>query len=492
MAIALLSIYAFFLGFILLFSLTQLQLTWAYVKAKRKLTKSTPTLDLSKPLARVTVQLPLYNEKYVVERLIDQVAKLDWPHDRLEVQVLDDSSDETHTLAQERVNHWCNHGMDMVLVRRPDRTGYKAGALAYGTDRAKGDFIAVFDADFLPPADMLKRVIPWFEDERVGLVQTRWGHLNRGNNMLTRVQAFGLDAHFSVEQNGRNTLGHFINFNGTAGVWRKSTIADAGGWQPDTLTEDLDLSYRAQLKGWKFQYLEDVVSPAELPAVMNAFRAQQYRWNKGAAECVVKNLPLVLRSRSLSLSTKLHAVFHLMNSTIFVSILATALLSLPILMVKQHHPEFKALFNIAVVFTFALFVLIGFYAVAHKNYKQGWRGAIHFFSIFPLFLAMSMGLSLHNAIAVIEGYSGRRTPFVRTPKVGAQSDGMKWVRNGYLKSAITPLLVLEFGIALYALIGIAYAFHVKDFGLLPYHTMLAFGFGAVCYYSLAHSLRTAG
>jgi cellulose synthase/poly-beta-1,6-N-acetylglucosamine synthase-like glycosyltransferase len=488
----LLTIYAFFLGFILLFSLTQLQLTWAYVKAKRKLTKSTPTLDLSKPLARVTVQLPLYNEKYVVERLIDQVAKLDWPHDRLEVQVLDDSSDETHTLAQERVNHWCNHGMDMVLVRRPDRTGYKAGALAYGTDRAKGDFIAVFDADFLPPADMLKRVIPWFEDERVGLVQTRWGHLNRGNNMLTRVQAFGLDAHFSVEQNGRNTLGHFINFNGTAGVWRKSTIADAGGWQPDTLTEDLDLSYRAQLKGWKFQYLEDVVSPAELPAVMNAFRAQQYRWNKGAAECVVKNLPLVLRSRSLSLSTKLHAVFHLMNSTIFVSILATALLSLPILMVKQHHPEFKAFFNIAVVFTFALFVLIGFYAVAHKNYKQGWRGAIHFFSIFPLFLAMSMGLSLHNAIAVIEGYSGRRTPFVRTPKVGAQSDGMKWVRNGYLKSAITPLLVLEFGIALYALIGIAYAFHVKDFGLLPYHTMLAFGFGAVCYYSLAHSLRTAG
>ncbi len=492
MALALLIVYGILLSFIVLFSITQLQLTFAYVRAKRKQKRSVAPWPASTPLPIVTVQLPLYNERYVVERLIDQVAKLDWPADKLEIQVLDDSTDETQALCAERVAFWRAKGIDIVQVRRPDRAGYKAGALAYGTTLAKGEFIAVFDADFMPPTDMLWQVVPWFQDERVGVVQTRWGHLNRGNNLLTRLQAFGLDAHFSVEQSGRNNLGCFINFNGTAGVWRKRTIVDAGGWQSDTLTEDLDLSYRAQLRGWKFQYLEHVVSPAELPAVMNALKAQQYRWNKGAAECVVKNLGKVLRDKALPLGTKLHAIFHLMNSTIFISILGTALLSVPILVIKQRHPEFRILFNIAVVFTSALLVLIAFYAVAHKNYKQGWRGALHFFSIFPLFLAVSMGLSLHNAIAVIEGYIGRRTPFVRTPKVGASHDGAHWARSTYLKSAITPLVLIEFAIAAYAVFGIIYAVRVGDFGLVPYHLMVAFGFGAVAWYSLVHSLRTAG
>jgi len=492
MAIAVLLLYGVFLSFILLFSITQLQLTFTYVRAKRKVAQAAPTLDPLRPIPLVTVQLPLYNERYVVERLIDQVALLDWPRDRLEIQVLDDSSDETIALCAARVAHWRAKGLDVVHVQRPDRSGYKAGALAYGTERAKGEFIAVFDADFMPPHDLLQLVVPWFQDEQVGLVQTRWGHLNRGNNLLTRLQAFGLDAHFSVEQSGRNALGCFINFNGTAGVWRKRTIADAGGWQSDTLTEDLDLSYRAQLRGWKFQYLEKVVSPAELPAVMNALKAQQYRWNKGAAECVVKNLPKVLRDRDLSLFTKMHAIFHLMNSTIFISIIATVLLSVPILMIKQDHPEYRVLFDLAVLFTFGLLVLIGFYAVAHKNYKQGWRGAIHFFTLFPLFLGISMGLSLHNAIAVIEGYIGRRTPFVRTPKVGAQNDAAKWTRSTYLKSAITPLLLVEFAIAAYAVFGIVYAVKVSDYGLVPYHLTVAFGFGAVAWYSLVHSLRTAG
>lgn len=489
MALALLILYGVLLAFILLFSATQLWLTIAYVRAKRIHAKS-PTWKGELPI--VTVQLPLYNERYVVERLIDQVARLDWPKDKLEIQVLDDSTDETAQLAADRVAHWRAQGIDAVHVRRPDRAGFKAGALAYGTERAKGEFIAVYDADFMPTPDLLRKVIPWFADERVGVVQTRWGHLNRGNNMLTRLQAFGLDAHFSVEQRGRNTLGHFINFNGTAGVWRKSTIADAGGWQSDTLTEDLDLSYRAQLRGWKFQYLENVVAPAELPAVMNALKAQQYRWSKGAAECVVKNLPRVLRDKELSLGTKLFAIFHLMNSTIFISILGTALLSVPVLIIKQRHPEFRVLFDIAVTFTFALLVLIGFYAVSHKNYKQGWRGALHFFSIFPAFLAVSMGLSLHNAIAVIEGYYGRKSPFIRTPKVGAANDSAVWKRSNYLKSAITPLLLLEAAIAIYAASGIAYAVEVGDFGLVPYHLMLAIGFGAVCWYSVVHSLRTAG
>lgn len=492
MAIALLILYGLLLSFIVLFSITQLQLTFAYVRNKHRRKHEAAAWPLGKPLPVITVQLPLYNERFVAERLIDQVARLDWPAEKLEIQVLDDSSDETRMLCGERVAFWRAQGLDIVHVRRPDRGGYKAGALAYGTERAKGEFIAVFDADFMPPADMLRQVVPWFQDERVGLVQTRWGHLNRGNNLLTRLQAFGLDAHFSVEQTGRSALGCFINFNGTAGVWRKSTIADAGGWQPDTLTEDLDLSYRAQLRGWSFRYLEHVESPAELPAVMNALKAQQYRWNKGAAECVVKNLGKVLRDPELPYGTKLHATLHLMNSTVFISILGTVLLSVPILIVKQRHPEYAILFDIAVVFTSALLALIAFYAVAHKNYKQGWRGALHFFGIFPLFLAVSMGLSLHNAIAVIEGYMGRRTPFVRTPKVGARSDGAQWTRNAYLKSAISPLLLVELAVACYALFGIAYAVRVGDFGLLPYHLMVAFGFGAVAWYSLVHSLRTAG
>ena len=488
--IAVLIVYGLLLSFILLFSIVQLQLTAAYLRRRRGGAVPPPVMDGGEPF--VTVQLPLYNERHVVQRLIDQVARMQWPRNRFEVQVLDDSTDETQGLAEERVAHWRDQGIDIVHVRRPDRTGFKAGALAYGLERAKGDLIAVFDADFLPPADMIHKVAPWFSDPKLGMVQTRWGHVNRDANLLTQLQAFGLDAHFSVEQGGRNSLGHFINFNGTAGVWRKECILDAVGWCSDTLTEDLDLSYRAQLNGWRFQFLEDVVSPAELPAAMNALKTQQYRWNKGAAECVVKNLPKVLHDGSIPVATKLHAVFHLMNSTVFVSILGTALLSVPLLLVKQAHPELKVLFNIAVVFTFALLVLIAFYWAAHRERLHGWRGTLRFLWTFLVFLSVSMGLSLHNALAVIEGYLGRRTPFLRTPKSGALATGTAIQRDSYSKSAIAPLTVIEGAIAAYAVLGIVIAFRIGDLGLLPYHAMLALGFGAVCYYSVVHSLRTAG
>lgn len=489
MALFILIVYALLLSFILLFSIVQLQLTIAY----RKQSHTQVPVPLMPPGLRpiVTIQLPIFNERHVVERLIDQVALMDWPSDRFEVQVLDDSTDETIELAAARVAHWKAQGIDIVHIRRPDRSGFKAGALAYGTERAKGELIAVFDADFMPPTDLLQHVAPWFNDPKMGMVQTRWAHLNRDANLLTELQAFGLDAHFSVEQVGRNALGHFINFNGTAGVWRKSCIADAGGWRPDTLTEDLDLSYRAQLKGWRFQYVETIASPAELPAAMNALKTQQYRWNKGAAECVVKNLPPVLRSKTVPFSTKVHAAFHLMNSTVFVSILGTALLSVPLLLVKQTHPEFRILFNMAVVFTFALLVLVVFYWTAHRERLKGWRGALRFGWTFPVFLSVSMGLSLHNALAVLEGYMGHRTPFLRTPKSGTTTTSGPIVRDAYWKSAISPITVFEGAIAAYAVWGIVIGFRVGDLGLLPYHLMLAFGFGSVFYYSVSHSLRTA-
>lgn len=487
-AIVILLVYGLFLSFILLYSIAQLQLTFGYLKRKQKEEERTPELPSECP--HVTVQLPVYNERHVIERLIDSVCCLDWPLDKLEVQVLDDSTDETVELAQERIRSWRSKGVDITHIQRPDRVGYKAGALAYGLETAKGEFVAVFDADFVPPKDMLAETIPWFNDDGIGVVQTRWGHLNRDSNLLTKLQAFGLDAHFTVEQTGRNSLGHFINFNGTAGVWRKACIEDAGGWNSDTLTEDLDLSYRAQLKGWRFKYLENSVSPAELPSVMNALKTQQYRWNKGAAECVVKNLPKVLRSKHLGVDTKLHAVAHLMGSSIFICILGTALLSVPVLYVKHLLPDLALFFNLAFVFTFALVILALFYWAAHHEKIKDMGTFFRFIWTFPLFLSVSMGLSLHNALAVIEGYIGRKTPFVRTPKMGDRSADGGVFKDGYLKSVIAPMTMLEVMLSLYAVGGLFLAFYLDDAGLVPYHLMLAVGFGAVAYYSIAHSIRT--
>lgn len=487
MSVVILILYGAMLSFILLFSIVQLHLTIAYLRAKDTLPMTPPTVADRTPM--VTVQLPVYNERNVVERLIDNVADLDWPRDRLEVQVLDDSTDETTSMAKERIAFWRAQGFDMTLVRRPDRSGFKAGALAYGMGRAKGDLLAIFDADFLPDPGFLRAVSPLFNDPSIGMVQTRWGHVNRDSNLLTRLQAFGLDAHFTVEQVGRNASGHFINFNGTAGIWRKTCIADSGGWQSDTLTEDLDLSYRAQLRGWKFRYVEGISSPAELPAMMGALKIQQFRWNKGAAECVRKNLPKVLRRSGLPFSTKLHAMFHLMNSTVFVCILGTALLSVPVLLVKYLHPELGTWFNAAVIFTFALIALAAFYWVAHRERMNGWKERLGFLLTFPLFLSVSMGLSLHNSIAVLEGYSGRRSPFHRTPKTGALMGGVVG-KADYRRSSISWRTLVEGGLALYALAGIIIAIRIGDPGLLPYHILLALGFGSVFYYSIVHSMRT--
>ena len=485
MGMVVLVMYGLLLGFILLFSLGQLHLTVAYLRQKAR--PAEPEPPLPQVIPRVTVQLPVFNERHVVERLIDRVCAFDWPLDRLEVQVLDDSDDETVGLAAARCAAWRERGVDIVHLRRGERTGYKAGALAFGTARAKGGLIAIFDADFLPDADFLRRTVPWFADPGIGMVQTRWGHLNREGNLLTRLQAFGLDAHFSVEQVGRNALGHFINFNGTGGVWRKRCIAEAGGWRPDSLTEDLDLSYRAQLAGWRFRYLEHVVCPAELPAEMNALKAQQRRWNKGAAECVRLDLGSVLRHPRLSLGTKVHAVLHLMNSTVFLAVIGLVLLSGPVLWLKHRHPELQALFQAAMVFTFSLLVLAVYYAVAQRNStRMPWRT---FVWQFPLFLALSMGLSLHNALAVAEGYLGIRSGFVRTPKLGlvGKADGLHGDR--YLRTRRGPLLWFEGLLFLYAVAALWAGWLLRDGGLWLFHGMLALGFGAVFSLSLLHSMR---
>ncbi len=491
MAVALIIIYGLSLFFIFLYSLVQLNLVMNYKKSFGKEHTALSLheqYDTEEDYPYVTIQLPVYNELYVVERLIDKVCNIDYPSSRLEIQVLDDSTDESFDVAAKKIKVWQQKGVDIVHIKRPERVGYKAGALSYGLEIAKGDFIAIFDADFLPNSDFLYRMIPHFNNDNVGLVQGKWEHINQNYSMLTRLQAFGLDAHFSIEQRGRNIAKHFINFNGTAGVWRAECIRNAGGWQSDTLTEDLDIAYRAQLKKWEFKYIESTGVPSELPVAMNAVKNQQYRWSKGAAECTVKNLSKVLKARKIGLSTKIHAIFHLMNSFIYICILMTAVLSVPMLWVKFIHVEYALIFQIASMFLLSFVILSYFYWVSLSHNKINKRKTFgEFLMLFPLFLSVSMGMSLHNALAVIEGFFGRKTPFVRTPKFNLSIATNSLKSNKYLSHKISPITILEFLLTIYFMGGLALAFYTQDFGLVPFHLMLTIGFGFVTFYSIKHS-----
>jgi cellulose synthase/poly-beta-1,6-N-acetylglucosamine synthase-like glycosyltransferase len=480
------SIYGLSLLFIFFFSLGQLHLTWHYLKAVEERKGHVEPIKSTQHLPLVCIQLPIYNEKYVVEGLVDSVCAINYPVELLSIQVLDDSSDETTAILQHKIEQWHAKGVNIELIRRPDRKGFKAGALQYGMKLTEAAFIAIFDADFLPPSDFLHRTIPQFADSKVGVVQTRWGHTNKQYSLLTRLQAFGLDAHFTIEQVGRNHAGSFINFNGTAGVWRKETIIDAGGWSADTLTEDLDLSYRAQLKGWKFIYKEDVESPAELPIIMPAIKSQQFRWNKGGAETARKNFGKILKS-NLGFSNKLHAFFHLFNSTIFIAILITALLSVPMLYIKSEQPALALLFQIGSVFLLGFFSIAIFYWVAAKQLSNE---RFYFIKTFPIFITISMGLSLHNAFAVAEGLLGFKSAFIRTPKFNLQKDGNEsWQQNKYLNLQISWLTVFEALLAIYFGFGIWLGIHLADYGLLIFHFMLMLGYTLVFFHSVSPKLK---
>src|SRR6056297_2916314 len=346
-AYIIIAIYSISLLLIFFYSLAQLNLLVNYLGQKRQ-NQTAPKYNLLDPreIPYVTIQLPVYNEEYVMERLLENIAKIEYPKSKLEIQVLDDSTDDSVAVTSQRISELQETGLDIQHIQRTDRKGFKAGALKEGLKIAKGEFIAIFDADFMPSSDWLKKTVIYFKDPEIGVVQTRWGHLNRDYSTLTKIQAFALDAHFTLEQVGRNAKGHFINFNGTAGIWRKETILDAGNWEGDTLTEDLDLSYRAQLKNWKFKYLEDVETPAELPVAISAARSQQFRWNKGAAENFKKNFKKLLKDKSVPFSTKFHAFFHLLNSSMFLIILVLAVLSIPVLFIKNNNPQFGWYFNL--------------------------------------------------------------------------------------------------------------------------------------------------
>ena len=488
LALFLVLVYGLCLTFILCYSLIQLHLTFLYYRCQSK-NNSLPDYPLFWPdtWPLVTVQLPVYNEQYVVERLIDAITALDYPQEKLQIQILDDSDDITSSLVATKVAFYQSKNVNITQVQRPSRSGYKAGALQYGLELATGEFMAIFDADFLPEPNFLKKTVKEFTNPQVGLVQTRWGHVNSEYSLLTQLQAFGLNAHFTVEQTGRSCGQHFINFNGTGGVWRKTCIRDAGGWQADTLTEDLDLSYRAQLRHWEFRYLEPVIAPAELPVTMPAIKSQQYRWNKGAAENARKNLGKVFRSDKPGL-TKLHAFFHLGNSSVFVCVLLLALLSLPILFIQDYYPQLQAYFLSRGLFLISLAGLIGFYwtSFRHSNPTEPpawWQFLPRFF----WFLTFSLGLSLHNALAVLEGYAGKKTPFIRTPKFNIRQVTDSWQNNLYRTASINLLTVLEGILTLYFFTGILIGVYLQRYGLLPFHVMLTLGFGGVFYLTLKHS-----
>ncbi|PVW17370.1 cellulose synthase family protein [Marixanthomonas spongiae] len=488
--ISIVVIYSLALLLIFLYALAQLNLFVNYLRAKKH-KKAEPVFDFSNPeeIPFVTIQLPVYNELYVMERLLNNIAELEYPKDKLEIQVLDDSTDESFETTAAHIKKLQQSGLDIKHLSREVRSGFKAGALEEGLKTAKGEFIAIFDADFLPKKDWLQKTVPYFKDEKIGVVQTRWGHINRNYSLLTKIQAFALDFHFVLEQVGRNFGNHFINFNGTAGVWRKTCIIDAGNWEGDTLTEDLDLSYRAQLKKWKFKYLEDVETPAELPVVISAAKSQQFRWNKGAAENFQKLYWRLLKDPTVSWKTKFHSFFHLLNSSMFLLILTVAVLSVPMLYIKAAHPEWAVVFYVLAGFAFSTVIFFMCYWLTYsKIHGGGFKNFLKYIGMFFTFFSVAMGFSVHNSVAVLEGHFGKKSDFIRTPKFNISTLKQSWKGNKYLTKNFSANTIIEGILMLYFAFGMYSAFVVGkedgDFGLFPFHLMLFVGFGFVFFKSL--------
>lgn len=487
LAYSVLSIYIIALFYITGYCLLQLHLLYKYRRGHQldKVKHIGANFD-DTDLPFVTIQIPIYNELYVIERLIDRVAEFHYPKDKFEIHILDDSTDETVDIVSKKVADYKAKGFQIEQIRRTDRTGYKAGALKEATESAKGDFIAIFDADFLPRKDFLLNTIPHFKNPKVGVVQTRWEHINQDYSVLTRLQAMQLNVHFTVEQQGRKSGNYLLQFNGTAGVWRKETIASAGGWEADTLTEDLDLSYRAQLKGWEIIFLEKFGSPAELPSEINGLKSQQFRWMKGGAETAKKMLPTIWQS-DLKLSQKLHASGHLLGSTIFIFVFIAGVFSVPLLFALQ---EIGFDTNYFGIFLIGLLSVISVYYVANVQAEikdeSYLRKVGKFIFLFPIFLALSMGLSLHNTIAVIQGWWGKESPFVRTPKFNINGIKDTFRKQKYFQSKLSWTTIFEGLLSLYFLFGLIAGWQMQQNAFLIYHALLMVGFGTIFCYSIRH------
>src|SRR5712675_2369322 len=433
-------------------------LVYLYMRNKDKEPQQGPALD---PAPVVTIQLPLYNEMYVAERLIDAVCAIEYPRELFEIQVLDDSTDETRSIAELAVRRYAAQGIDIKYIHRLDRTGYKAGALEAGLKVARGEFVGIFDADFIPTADFLTRLMPHFGDPKVGMVQARWGHINQDYSLLTKIQAILLDGHFILEHGGRHRGGRFFNFNGTAGVWRRVAIDDAGGWQHDTLTEDMDLSYRAQLRGWRFVYLPEIAAPAELPVEMSSFKSQQFRWAKGSIQVAKKLLPTILRSNA-TFAQKSEAFFHLTNNLAYPLLLWLSLLLLPNLVFRTQHGWREVLMIDMPLFFGTTLSIASFYLASQREIQllrnPGAAPRVEWWVLrrLPLVMSLGIGLCVNQTRAVFEALLGRETEFVRTPKHGIRGKLESWSGKKYRAAkSITPFI--ELGMAAYFAVAMVVA-----------------------------------
>ncbi len=452
---------------------------YLFLKNRRK--ASVPLAQFAE-LPKVTVQLPIFNEFYVAERLLKSVSELDYPRDRLHIQVLDDSTDDTRELTRRSVTALQERGFNVELIHRTDRVGFKAGALETGMATAQGDFVCILDADFVPQPDLLQQTVHFFTDPQVGMIQTRWGHLNRTYSLLTRVQAMFLDGHLLLEQTARSRSGRFFNFNGTAGLWRRSCIEEAGGWQHDTLTEDLDLSYRAQLAGWKFIFMPDVITPAELPVDMNGFKSQQHRWTKGSIQTCKKLLPTIWRS-NLALPLKIEATAHLTSNFAYLLLACLCVLLHPSVGGPQTGWARMLLVDVPIFLTASLSVAVFYICAQRELHPRTWMKEM---LLLPALLALGVGLSLNNARAVLEAVFNHESDFARTPKYGIEHKKQSWSTTKYMPlKSLLPMLELAF--ALYFTYFLWFAIRHGQYLSVPFLLMFQLGFLYVSMSSLLHA-----
>jgi cellulose synthase/poly-beta-1,6-N-acetylglucosamine synthase-like glycosyltransferase len=463
-----LAAYFFVLVILAVYGWHRYYLVYLYMKNKDQSPVPDATFEKLPP---VTVQLPIYNEMYVADRLIDAVCQLDYPRDLLEIQVLDDSTDETTTIAERAVRRHALNGVKITFMHRTDRRGYKAGALEAGLKVASGEYVAIFDADFLPSPDFLRRTIHFFTNPQVAMVQARWGHINENYSLLTKIQAILLDGHFVLEHGGRNRAGLFFNFNGTAGIWRRTAIADAGGWQHDTLTEDLDLSYRAQLRGWKFVFLHDLVAPAEVPVEMNAFKSQQHRWAKGSIQTCRKVLPAVLRSK-LPLGVKAEAFFHLTANFNYLLMCVLSVLMAPSMVIRYNMGWYEMLLIDVPLFFAATASVANFYMVCQRELHKDWSTRLKYL---PFLMSIGIGLTVNNTRAVIEALFRKETEFARTPKYRIEGQADEWIGKKYHQSVIAQPMV-ELALGLYFTATVFYALANGIYGTIPFLMLFQIGF----------------
>ena len=453
-------------------------LVFLYLKHKDRTAHPNAKLE-EKP--RVTIQLPVYNEMYVVERLVEAACRVRYPRELLEIQVLDDSTDRTAEIAATSVRKYRELGFNIHHVHRANRKGFKAGALENGLNFATGELIAIFDADFIPPPNFLEDVVDYFSDPQVGMVQARWGHINREYSLLTQVESVILDGHFIIEHGGRHFSGRFFNFNGTAGIWRRTAIEGAGGWQHDTLTEDTDLSYRAQMAGWKFLYLPQIVCPAELPVEMNSFKSQQARWAKGLIQTAIKLLPRILRS-DLPWKIKIEAFFHLTANICYPLMIALSFLLLPAMIVRFNQGWFQMLSVDLPLWLASTASVSTFYLISQKELYPDWRVRLRYL---PFLMSVGIGLSVSNSKAVMEALLGIKSSFKRTPKYRIESRKDRWVTKKYLRrTGVMPLFELSLG-AYFGLV-VFYAFVNQNYPTIPFLMLFVVGFTYMGLMSIVH------